>query len=118
MKLVIKKSNISGLGLFAEETIPWGTRIAEYVGQVVNDKEYKKRSKFYDRIGVTYLFDLGKNKTIDGLVGGNETRFINHSKKPNSAVLREKGRIYFYSLDDIEVGDEITFDYGEGFNFK
>ena len=56
---------------------------------------------------------LNDGQGIDGLVGGNESRFINHSPQPNLGALREDdGRIIFYSLDDIEQGEELTFDYG------
>jgi len=50
---------------------------------------------------------------VDGSVGGNESRFINHSTKPNIGALRENDwGIVFYSLDDIAKGEELTFNYG------
>ena len=50
---------------------------------------------------------------IDGISGANESRFINHSPRPNLGAIREgKWRIVFYSLDDISKGDELTFNYG------
>jgi len=115
----VKKSKISGLGLFATKDIPWGMKIIEYTGEKISNKEYERRTKFYDKIGVNYLFDLDEKTTIDGLVGGNESRFINCSKEnPNLCVIREKGKILFYSYGDIKKGDELTFDYGNDFIFK
>jgi SET domain-containing protein len=36
-----------------------------------------------DEGGVTYLFALSDGATIDGSDGGNATRYINHSCRPN-----------------------------------
>jgi SET domain-containing protein len=76
-------------------------------------KEVKRRQKFYDSIGFTCLMQFGDGQGIDGVVGGNESRFINHSTQPNVGALREsEWRIVFYSLDDIAQGEELTFNYG------
>jgi SET domain-containing protein len=40
-------------------------------------------------------------------------RFTNHSCKPNSRLLVQDGRIEFYSLRALAVGEEVTVDYGE-----
>jgi SET domain-containing protein len=55
---------------------------------------------------------FGDGTGIDGLVGGNESRFINHSTQPNVGARREGDRVIFYSLDDIVKGEELTFNYG------
>jgi uncharacterized protein len=112
-KLFVARSRIHGLGLFAGEDIEWGRRLIEYQGQVVSKEEAKRRLKFYDSVGFTCLIQFNDGRAIDGLLGGNESRFINHSSKPNVAALREgDSRLIFYSIDDIDRGDELTFDYG------
>lgn len=112
-RLLVAPSSIHGLGLFACENIEWGRRIIEYQGQRISQEEVQRRQHFYDSIGFTCLMPLSDGHGIDGLVGGNESRFINHSSQPNLGALREDdGRIIFYSLDDIEQGEELTFDYG------
>jgi SET domain-containing protein len=112
-KLFVARSRIHGLGLFAGEDIEWGRRLIEYQGQLVSKEEAKRRLKFYDSVGFTCLIQFGDGRAIDGLLGGNESRFINHSPKPNVAALREgDSRLIFYSIDDIDRGDELTFDYG------
>lgn len=117
--LDIKKSKISGLGLFAADDIGWGQRIIEYVGQKISVREGNRREKFYDKIGANYLFSLNDKYDIDGLVGGNESRFINHSSKNfNCVPIRENGKIYLYSYKDIGKGEELLFDYGDSFKFK
>src|SRR5262245_42063857 len=112
-KLFVSRSGIHGLGLFAGENIEWGQRLIEYQGQLISKKEAARRRRFYDSIGFTCLMEFGDGKAIDGLFGGNESRFINHSSKPNVGALREEeSKIVFYSLDDIARGEELTFDYG------
>jgi SET domain-containing protein len=113
MKLIIKRSKISGLGLFAGESIGWGKRVIEYTGEKISNKEAARRLRFNATIGVTYIFELDKKYSIDGLVGGNEARFINHSSKnPNCTAIRTNGKIFIVSYDDIKKGAELTFDYG------
>ncbi len=109
--LDIKPSKIHGLGLFAGEDIPWGKRVIVYAGERIDEREYERRERFYDSVGYTRMFALDDEITIDALVGGNASCFINHSVKPNMGVLRENGEIYFYSLTNIDKGTELTFDY-------
>lgn len=109
--LEIKPSKIHGLGLFAAEDIPWGKRVIVYAGERIGEREYQRRERFYNSIGYTRMFSLDEDTTIDALVGGNMSSFINHSTKPNLGVLREDGEIYFYSLTNIAKGTELTFDY-------
>jgi uncharacterized protein len=112
-RLFLGPSNIHGLGLFAGEDIEWGLRLIDYQGQVLSEKEVKRRQRFYDSIGFSCLIQFGDGTGIDGLIGGNEARFINHSSQPNVGALREdRWRITFYSLEDIEEGEELTFNYG------
>jgi SET domain-containing protein len=112
-KLFIARSKLHGLGLFAGEDIEWGRRLIEYEGQHLSSKEVRRRQRFYDSVGFTCLMEFGDGSAIDGLFGGNESRFINHSSQPNVGALREDmWRIVFYSLNDIAKGEELTFDYG------
>jgi SET domain-containing protein len=112
-RLFVARSKIHGLGLFAGEDIEWGQRLIEYDGQRLSKREVSRRQKFYDSIGFTCLMQFGNGLGIDGLFGGNESRFINHSTQPNVGALREQNwRIIFYSLDDIAKGEELTFNYG------
>jgi SET domain-containing protein len=112
-KLFVARSKIHGLGLFAGENIEWGRRLIEYHGQLISKKEARRRRRFYDSIGFTCLMEFGDGQAIDGIFGGNESRFINHSTQPNVGALREdESKIVFYSLDDIARGEELTFDYG------
>ena len=59
------------------------------------------------------MFNLTPDIVIDGLIGGNESRFINHSvRHANVEPAIERGRIWFYANRDIDGGEELLFDYG------
>lgn len=98
----------TGMGLFATEPIARGERIVEYIGIILTDAEAekKKHSK--------YLFDVRKNKTIDGSPRWNLARYANHSCNPNAESEEDRrARIFITAIKDIAPGEEITFDYGE-----
>jgi SET domain-containing protein len=112
-RLFVARSKIHGLGLFAGEDIEWGRRLIEYQGEALSQKEVRRRQRFYDSIGFTCLIQFSDGQGIDGVSGGNESRFINHSLQPNVGAIREgMWRIIFYSLADIAKGEELTFNYG------
>ncbi len=48
---------------------------------------------------------------LDGGVGENEARYINHSCDPNCQAVTDEDRIYIESLRTIQPGEELTFDY-------
>lgn len=101
MKLVVKRSSIHGRGLFAEEAIPEGAVLGEYQG-----RETTWRPRMY--VG-NYCFRVG-DIMRDSRYGGNDLRFVNHSKQHN---VRADG-FTFVALRDIEIGEEILLDYGHG----
>jgi SET domain-containing protein len=112
-RLFVAPSKIHGLGLFAGENIEWGRRLIEFHGAPLSRKEVARRQRFYDSIGFTCLIQFGDGQGVDGVVGGNESRFINHSLEPNVGAIREGDwGVVFYSLTDIAKGEELTFNYG------
>lgn len=112
-KLNVGRSKIHGLGLFAGEDLEWGQKIIEFRGQRLSKREVARRQRFYDSIGFTCLIQFGSGDGVDGIVGDNESRFINHSTKPNLGAVREgPWGVVFYTLDDIPAGEELTFNYG------
>lgn len=106
--MVTRRSGIHGKGVFATAAIPRGTRLIEYKGERISPKESIRR---YAGSTHTFLFQLENEEIIDGGVGGNSARWINHSCAPNCEVVEEDGRAYFDSTRRIEAGEEITFDY-------
>ena len=70
MKLYkIKKSRIDnkGRGLYATRDIKAGTKIINYVGKIITNKEVDDSNKFDNRKPI-YLFTLNKKYTLDGLL--------------------------------------------------
>ena len=114
MKLKVKKSPLHGRGLFALEAIPWGTKIIEYKGEVISDDVAEQRIAR----GADCIFELRPGENIDGAVDGNEARYVNHARRrPNCFILREAGKIWIVAgIEGIEKGEELTFDYGSGYD--
>lgn len=108
----LRSSPIQGTGAFAVTRIPKGTRIIEYVGEKISNREADRR---YDDETMsrhhTFLFTLNDRYVVDAAVGGNESRFINHSCAPNCEAVIERGHIYIEALADIERGTELAYDY-------
>ena len=108
----IRKSKIQGRGAFATRRIRAGTRIIEYTGELVTQDEANRRYED-DAMGRhhTFLFAVDDDRVIDGAVGGNESRYINHSCAPNCQAVNEDGRIFVEALATIEPGTELLYDY-------
>jgi uncharacterized protein len=108
----IRRSPIQGRGAFATRRIRRGERIIEYTGERISNVEADRR---YDddrmRRHHTYLFTLTQRTVVDAGVGGNASRFINHSCDPNCEAVIEDGRIWIESLQTIPKGRELTYDY-------
>ena len=107
----VRPSKIHGRGAFADAPIRKGARIVEYKGQKIDHAEGRRRDRFYNSIGYTLLIKL-ETHFIDGLIGGNESIYINHSTAPNAEAVEQRGRVYIEALRDIAAGEEITYDYG------
>ena len=52
-------------GLFADEHIPAGAFVMEYVGEVLTAKDGDKRGLVYDKQGMSYLFDMNDHDEDD-----------------------------------------------------
>lgn len=100
--------SITGFGLFATRPIKKKTRIAEYKGPVL-DLETAERA---ERRGNLYLFEVSKQRTIDGTPRSNVARYTNHSCNPNSEPVIWRGRVFIRALRAIKPGEEIVYDYG------
>lgn len=63
-----------------------GEFIMEYVGEVVDPKDFKRRAKEYskDKNRHYYFMALKSDQIIDATMKGNISRFINHSCDPNA----------------------------------
>lgn len=57
-KVLLPKIEFAMWGLFALEDIPTGAFIMEYTGEIITKKEGDKRGNDYDKVGMSYLFDM------------------------------------------------------------
>lgn len=105
--LAVRESNISGAGAFAIKAIANGSRVIEFTGQRRTESE-AEQTAHNEPIS---NFGLDDGSVIDSQVGGNDSRFFNHSCSPNCEAVEEDGRIYFEAVRDIHEGEELTLDY-------
>jgi SET domain-containing protein len=110
--LVLRRSKIHGRGVYAATNIPKGTRLIEYTGEHISNAEADRR---YDDDAMgdhhTFLFILNERTCIDAAVGGNMSRFINHSCDPNCVAWIEGNHIWIDADRDIRKGEELAYDY-------
>src|SRR5215210_5293925 len=111
---IVRTSEIHGRGVFALRRIRKGTRILEYTGERISNKEADRR---YDDTKMkrhhTFLFTLDSKTVIDGAIktGGGDASFINHSCEPNCEAVITGKKIFIHALHTIEPGTELAYDY-------
>ncbi|KAJ2677401.1 Histone-lysine N-methyltransferase setd1b [Coemansia sp. RSA 1285] len=116
-RLRFSKSAIHDWGLFASEPIFQGEFVIEYIGERIRAQLADLREEQYERegIGSSYLFRVDDEIVVDATKCGNVARFINHSCEPNciakTIVADGTKRIVIYASHDIQVGEEVTYDY-------
>lgn len=110
-RFAVRDSGIHGKGVFAKAPIAKGTRIIEYRGKRITEKQ---ADKMYgdDESPHTFLFLLNNDMVIDANFGGNSARWINHSCSPNcEPVEDDNDRVYIEAIRDIKRGEELNYDY-------
>ena len=118
MKLYkIKKSKIDkkGRGLYASKNIIAGTKVIDYVGKIVTNKQIEDSDKF-DNSKPIYLFTLNKRFTLDGDFHWNTAGLINHSCKNNCEYEGKGLKIWVTAVKNIKKDEELTCDYGFGYD--
>lgn len=116
----VSQSEIHGAGVYASKPIPLDTKIIEYVGERINKEESDRRGvaqmAHAELTGdaAVYIFTLNDKHDLDGSMEWNTARLLNHSCDPNCETWITDNRVHIYALRDIELGEELTFDYGFG----
>src|SRR3989338_290808 len=116
--VVVRDSGIHGKGGYAASDIPSGTRVIEYVGEIISREEGDRRFNAQleqGRItgsGMVYVFEMDETHDLDGNVDNNPARFINHSCSPNCKVEITERHIWIIAARDIKKGEELSFNYG------
>ena len=109
---------VLGYGAFATEKISEGRFVGEYTGIVRRLFRRHTDSNAYCFHYPTKFWSF-KYFTIDSMLEGNLTRFINHSSSPNlkPVCLIDKRLLHlvFVSNREIKAGEQLTFDYGEDY---
>ncbi len=119
MALKVKTSQLpnSGKGLFTTTAIKKGTRIVEYLGEIIDWKEYEKR---VERDEDGYLFFVNKKHCIDAWnTPEHLARYANDAAglgrvkglKNNAVYETEGNRCWIVSTRDIKAGEEIFVSY-------
>jgi SET domain-containing protein len=110
-RLVRRRSPISGLGVFAGERITKNTRIIDYAGELISQRESARRERRYLRAGRIWCFNVNRRWVRDAAVDGNLARFINHACRPNCYVEIAGLTVWIRAARMIQPGEELTYDY-------
>ena len=112
-RIQVRRSGVHGKGVFALVPIAKGTRLIEYVGEIISWPEAQERHPHDpDDPNHTFYFHVDDDRVIDAAVGGNAARWINHACRPNCKAEEEDGRIFIDAKRDIAAGEELFYDYG------
>ena len=112
-RLQVRKSGVHGKGVFVVQAIAKGEAFIEYIGEVIDWPEALRRHPHDpSQPDHTFYFHLDGGHVIDGLVGGNASRWINHACAPNCEAEEAEGRVWLKALRKLKVGEELFFDYG------
>ena len=112
-RIQTRRSGVHGKGVFALVPIAQGETIIEYVGEIIDWKEALRRHPHDPQDpNHTFYFHIDEHRVIDALYGGNSSRWINHSCKPNCEADEQEGRVFIKALRPIKAGEELNYDYG------
>lgn len=107
----VGRSPIQGRGLFALSAVPARRKLGELGGELVTQREARRRARAAGESIKIVEFDDGT--ALDATLRGGPFGYVNHSCEPNAFMRRYRGRVEFYSLRPIAAGEELTCDYGE-----
>lgn len=115
-KLDVLHTPGKGHGLFAAENLTKQQFLMEYVGELINNEEFTRRSGDRSRqMEHQYIMQLKNGVYLDAGRKGSISRFINHSCEPNCYVevwtVQNRLRVGIFTMCGIDSGTELTFDY-------
>lgn len=112
-RIQTRRSAVHGKGVFALQDLAEGETLIEYLGEVISWKEALRRHP-HDPSDPnhTFYFHIDEKHVIDAKHGGNSSRWINHSCKPNCEADETDGRVFIKALRNIKAGEELFYDYG------
>ena len=112
-KIEKRRSKLHGYGVFANQSINKNTRIIDYAGELISNRQSEAREDKYLSRGCIWVFRVNRAYSRDAAVGGNLARFINHSCTPNCWIeIDNKSKtIWVRASKNIHKGEELTYDY-------
>jgi len=110
-KIVRRRSKLHGYGVFAAEPIAKNTRIIDYAGELIRNRDSAPREARYLEQGCIWVFRINRAWSRDAAVGGNIARFINHACRPNCWFEVAGTTIWIRASRRIQAGEELTYDY-------
>lgn len=112
-RIQTRRSGVHGKGVFALQDLAEGETLIEYVGEVISWPEALRRHPHDPaQPNHTFYFHINETQVIDAHVGGNSSRWINHSCQPNCEADQSGERVFIKALRNIAAGDELFYDYG------
>ena len=111
------KTEKKGFGLRANVDLRAGDFIFEYIGEAINEAQFRRRMLQYDDEGIKhfYFMSLSRGEFVDATKKGNLGRFCNHSCNPNCFVdkwvVGDKLRMGIFAEKRIRAGEELVFNY-------
>ena len=115
--VIIKKSKVEGLGVFAKKDILKGTKISDYYGKEMKWKTFKNRYGDYKSNSI-HTYPMRRVWKIlvakeEPYKSKNLTNYINEVKGKSNCELRLRA---LYSKKDIKKGEELFLDYPKDYN--
>jgi len=113
--VVLARSKIQGLGLYAARDLERGQMIIEYIGEIIRGNLTDIREKRYEsqNRGI-YMFRLDDDRVVDATMTGGVARYINHCCDPNcvtETVELADWHIIIFANRRISRGEELSYDY-------
>ncbi|CAI6333867.1 unnamed protein product [Periconia digitata] len=111
------KTDKKGFGLRTNTDLKPGDFIFEYIGEVIEERAFRRRMVQYDQEGIKhfYFMSLTKGEFVDATKKGNLGRFCNHSCNPNCFVdkwvVGDKLRMGIFAERIVKAGEELVFNY-------
>ena len=117
-KVVVGRTELKGMGVYAAESIDAGTWVCSYVGELLTEEESELR--YNGSVSGDYMFRIeDKSKTSAGAIldaqdSDHFSRYFNHAQHGNLDVTVNEieRRIDFVASAPISKGEEMVFDYG------
>jgi histone-lysine N-methyltransferase MLL3 len=114
--VVLARSKIAGLGLYAARDLEKHQMIIEYIGEVIRSDLTDIREKRYEsqNRGI-YMFRLDDERVLDATMCGGMARYINHSCSPSCVTecveVDRDLHIIIFANRRIARGEELCYDY-------